>query len=1671
MNPFFLFTFEIRQEIVSKYVNSIAYVIIHYFIILVNHYNKQSKQNFYYLTRDSNNSNLSALLNQLDVSNIVFDNSQFTLIVSIIEFALSLLITLLGILLLLQKNNNQAQQIQFRSLGNVLIQFIQIFIRSVRILYWILCYPFLLVSIYNTLLDNSMSQYFSIFTILFVVLFTFFHDFALLNDNFNKQDFLNVAQSWPYVFSSWIKLVQCSYSSYYYVNQNSHMVYLLVSFGLSFINYIQLEYFMVIFGKYDIDYIFHLVNVIYFGQSFGLLIQYFINIDDPYTLITILIIIACVAVHVGFRKWHFEYQFTNSKDVSTRVMLLNWFRELECSNIYYMGMITKHYNHPNNRKCFLRHSAIYYSGKKFAKYTYITTKKHNIEKYKGLFVKFLIKCLLETQLKVQPNSDEIRLLYSEILFYKFNLINQSFKHLSKIKNNINFNQKMRIKQLKLSIHNKLKENNQLSYRSKLPFENVLKCEEQMKEFFQAFQKIAELQVYFWKNQLQQVISIPELLKICQSILQEIQICQKQWKNIHVTNPIDEQQMLIRFRWKFFYLYFKLYILHKKLKVQEIKELPDQNLKSQQIFQDEKVDERSSSEDEAQTKSYYLTNCIISSNNLFFRVDKFGEIIAASQSTLKILGRSQNEYRGIRVETLMPDVIKENHNDFLKQFYKTGQSENLFKRRSILVKHSKGHCFKAQKYLKYIFNLEQDRFEYLSMLRQVSSRSQYIVLNSRWEIDSSSEYLYQIFGDYKLPFLSLCPKAISYTEYAQFLTNFDMKILSLKICSYGSRERIQDKKFTFRRQNDQTFSNKSINELTSLVFKRELEEKQKQNVIQLFQQILEEDNDIEKTAKLTRLNHIKLNIRVPMYKAEFQEDYNRYDAQMQTIFYDGESRKRLIIRNDNGNLRVDKFEFLQRYRWVKQQRMKFIYQKIKNLFEHFCSEKVLEKVLKVDANIKFYKTLNKTSFHILKINRLELYDENTNSNDKQENEFINTNSFRPYTSALAKEVIIASQSQSYNLKSQSGNMYSDMELITNREYSQKPFLIDYTLREDFLVQGSNAIYSLNEQKNPFIKEEINKLSKKNQKLTLLVVLNRFSFFLQLVFISFTYFFCSFYYNPITLHNSVILFGHLYKIQLLTVSSYNYIIDVALMNEQKLSSLLITNPATKFNTTRQFYDFVSLEIGDYNTYVSYIYANQDFVSMVYSGFYGDDENVSGLDILDQFKVNLLQFNRSDKSSIIQNNTILSHFRDYMVPYGQELMQDSVASRINDAIQYQSSSIDNLILFMILQLTLMLINSIFSLLIKFKFRNDINTIYQIVTNLPKDDKIKAMRQYQILFAQLNSLFEEECNFTSIISFRIWIQKIIFAYFEWGYSYVNIIISHRQQDFEINEVEKINQKRDKAKIQKPPKYSFNTVFALMCYLTIITVLFILVYYFILDNQTQVKQFFLDNNFLVQTNYFWLITLLKEKFIYENYLNSSYYPNITNFRFQQFLNDVSLFQPNLYQTSINEIQRVFDETLCDQSFDETGTYIYYNQFCDVILDGALKRGLKQFNILLSQVVIKALNPDDQRYESFTLEDLAQYQISFQIIYEIYQNNFQIWASDAENILKSSSDLSLICYITQLVVIFILYFCLLEYFLFTKLQQDFNFSKKYYRYFMLNETMNQVKTMRVDLVRSGLLSK
>ena len=69
----------------------------------------------------------------------------------------------------------------------------------------------------------DLSQFLSMFIAVFVIFFTFFHDIALINDIFNKKDFLNIAQPRPLIINSWIKLVQCAFSSYFHVNQNFHV--------------------------------------------------------------------------------------------------------------------------------------------------------------------------------------------------------------------------------------------------------------------------------------------------------------------------------------------------------------------------------------------------------------------------------------------------------------------------------------------------------------------------------------------------------------------------------------------------------------------------------------------------------------------------------------------------------------------------------------------------------------------------------------------------------------------------------------------------------------------------------------------------------------------------------------------------------------------------------------------------------------------------------------------------------------------------------------------------------------------------------------------------------------------------------------------------------------------------------------------------------------------------------------------------------------------------------------------------------------------------------------------------------------------------------------------------------------------------------------------------------
>lgn len=81
----------------------------------------------------------------------------------------------------------------------------------------------------------------------------------------------------------------------------------------------------------------------------------------------------------------------------------------------------------------------------------------------------------------------------------------------------------------------------------------------------------------------------------------------------------------------------------------------------------------------------------------------------------------------------------------------------------------------------------------------------------------------------------------------------------------------------------------------------------------------------------------------------------------------------------------------------------------------------------------------------------------------------------------------------------------MELNSNRD-SSRPFLADCNLREDFCVSGSNNLYSFDESKDPFIKEEGNKLSKSNYKLNYLLLVNRGSIVYLMLIISLSFFLC-------------------------------------------------------------------------------------------------------------------------------------------------------------------------------------------------------------------------------------------------------------------------------------------------------------------------------------------------------------------------------------------------------------------------------------------------------------------------------------------------------------------------------------------------------------------------------------
>ena len=121
----------------------------------------------------------------------------------------------------------------------------------------------------------------------------------------------------------------------------------------------------------------------------------------------------------------------------------------------------------------------------------------------------------------------------------------------------------------------------------------------------------------------------------------------------------------------------------------------------------------------------------------------GRIIEVNNSLTEVFGYSRQEVIGNNIKTLMPTIIGNSHDSFLRNYFICGKNKILFKTSMLFGKDKDGFAFHLSIYIKQIPNLAGGIL-FVGMLRRVDEEFEYILIDRSGVIDSMSYKLSQIF---------------------------------------------------------------------------------------------------------------------------------------------------------------------------------------------------------------------------------------------------------------------------------------------------------------------------------------------------------------------------------------------------------------------------------------------------------------------------------------------------------------------------------------------------------------------------------------------------------------------------------------------------------------------------------------------------------------------------------------------------------------------------------------------------------------------------------------------------------------------------------------------------------------------------------------------------------------
>ncbi|CAK58161.1 unnamed protein product (macronuclear) [Paramecium tetraurelia] len=464
-----------------------------------------------------------------------------------------------------------------------------------------------------------------------------------------------------------------------------------------------------------------------------------------FTLIFLLLTVGYNLRHTQSLTIQFDIHSLSPDALQKQIYTTLAFLEVSLSDIsidtYFKGILQRHLDfecqHPEIKgeaRCFCKKKRVFDSKKR---------KEVRVEEWftmKAIIMKFLMKSWIETYLSDRPNDVGIQILYARFMFSKFHNHQIALHILSDLEKRFTFVlDRYKSYQLKWKIIKFIKHKNSDSYKGKLEIENALFVEEQIDSIKNNITNILKQNCVFWNNLQQTTIDMSEMDNLLQMQFKKIEETKHLW--ITITNYLEFKK-----KWKFYYAWFTLYVLNKKIKNRILDNFQGFQVNENDIFSEELQEHN---DDVNSVKSGFLDNEKIEIKSRKIIFDKKACIIQASddiQSSIlkvnkqftRIFGYSSEEVvRMFPINNLMPDVYSKVHPQILNDYKQTGKSNSLYSQRKIYCLHKSGFMFTAWKFLKLYVDLN-GLSQFVIMVRPTDfdneKKHDYIILNNDWEIN-------------------------------------------------------------------------------------------------------------------------------------------------------------------------------------------------------------------------------------------------------------------------------------------------------------------------------------------------------------------------------------------------------------------------------------------------------------------------------------------------------------------------------------------------------------------------------------------------------------------------------------------------------------------------------------------------------------------------------------------------------------------------------------------------------------------------------------------------------------------------------------------------------------------------------------------------------------------------